>query len=407
MNRVYHATGSSLWVGASFVSLSSGSESKSTGATTSPTTPVSTSATTTETASTPIQSSTGVASTTDWPLSVTTSPTPSASPVKQTGISKGAAAGIGIGCLLAGVLITGLLAWLCLGKRRSKPRPGDQEGSAMAFLHREKGPVVNAHSVSSGNTLAAAIDNGLPQPLEDKAITGEVNKLENLIKNHVQSFYHTSRVSPGLLDSDDLQRLGTSLPISIGTLSTLLDNSTTREIALRFCIAWVLTSRIELRDNATATFLPPEAFHSFQSMYSADQDSRVKSLRLAKWRAITAELMQPKYGQSSFTSSDPRTESIAEALDVLDAILRPYADSRMNSAERRRNLEEMLKRAASFAFTLFAQPSSWIFDWQEEQGVRSGSLCIFPALLQASDETGEPVRPPRKLSEAVVRKLDG
>lgn len=79
----------------------------------------------------------------------------------------------------------------------------------------------------------------------------------------------------------------------------------------------------------------------------------------------------------------------------------------MDNNQRKRNLEEILKRAAGFAFTLFAHPSSWTFDWKEEQGVKSGSLCVFPALLQISDDTGEAVKPPRQFSDAIVRTLDG
>jgi hypothetical protein len=78
----------------------------------------------------------------------------------------------------------------------------------------------------------------------------------------------------------------------------------------------------------------------------------------------------------------------------------------MDDGARSRNLEEILKRAAQFAFTLFSQPTAWDFDWQNEHGVKSGSFCIFPALVQTSDENGEPLNPPRPFSEAVNRRLD-
>jgi hypothetical protein len=87
-------------------------------------------------------------------------------------------------------------------------------------------------------------------------------------------------------------------------------------------------------------------------------------------------------------------------------VLRPFADARMDDGARSRNLEEILKRAAQFAFTLFSQPTAWDFDWQNEEGVKSGSLCIFPALVQVADENGEPIRPPRPFSDAVNRRLD-
>lgn len=106
-----------------------------------------------------------------------------------------------------------------------------------------------------------------------------------------------------------------------------------------------------------------------------------------------------------FNPSDSRKSSIAAALEVLENVLRPYADSRMNDVQRRRNLEELLKRSATFAFTLFSQPSTWSFDWQDGRGIKSGELCIFPALVQLSDEAGRLISPPRPFNDAVVRRL--
>jgi hypothetical protein len=126
---------------------------------------------------------------------------------------------------------------------------------------------------------------------------------------------------------------------------------------------------------------------------------------LARWRVTTAELMHGSYVRDPFTASDGRNASVQAAANTLDNILRPFADSRMENGERRRNLEEILKRAALFAFTLFSQPSTWDFDWQA-QGIKPGELCIFPALVQLSSETGQPINPPLPFSEAVVRRLD-
>ena len=117
--------------------------------------------------------------------------------------------------------------------------------------------------------------------------------------------------------------------------------------------------------------------------------------------------MHPTYVQDAFTPSDARNGAIHSLTQILENILQPFADSRMNNEERKRNLEGILKRSAIFAFTLFSQPSSWEFDWKEEQSVKSGELCIFPALVQVTNEAGEPIRPPRSLSEAVVRRLEG
>jgi hypothetical protein len=352
-------------------------------------------------------------------LSASQNPTSEPEP---SGIKAGAVAGVAIGCLIAGALIAGLLVWFLVGRRRKAASAQYHESSAVTLINREKGANAQVTSVASGSPIPKAIENGLPQPLEDQAISGEVSKISNAIKNHVQSFYHNGKVSPGLLDLDDLQGLGSNLPMSTGTLSTLLGNSDTREIALRFCIAWVAVSRMQLEAHPSTTFLPPEVTECFLSMTPEDRGPRGRmsqsinmnltnpaiahALYMSKWRVITAELLQSVYVRNPFSAVDPRSQNIKAAINVLEGILQPYADSRVDNTQRRRNLEEILKRSALFAFTLFSQPSSWKFDWQDEEVFKSGSLCVFPALVQVTDENGDSVKPPRPFSEAVIRRLD-
>jgi hypothetical protein len=353
-------------------------------------------------------------------------PRPTSNPIRakdNKGIASGAVAGVAIGCLVAGALFSGLILWFCLGRSKKSARARDQESSSLALMPpSEKGPVSKILSVGSGSPGSGEIDGRLPQPLEDEVISSGISGIGVSIKNHVQSFYHSGRVSSGLLDLDDLQSLGSDLPISTGTLSTLLGNPDTREVAIRFCIGWVVVSRMQLSSPGT-TFLPPEVAECFRSMAIVNCASQCKYYSksaerihinihvaqmsfLAKWRGITAELLQPTYVRNPFSTSDPRQQSIEIALDTLDGILLPFADSRMDNTQRIQNLREILKRAATFAFTLFSQPSTWDFDWQEQQGVLSGGLCIFPAFVQVTDESGESVKPPRILSEAIVRSLD-
>ncbi|KAF2646543.1 hypothetical protein P280DRAFT_415937 [Massarina eburnea CBS 473.64] len=332
-----------------------------------------------------------------------TSPTPSSTgkmDPKKNGLGTGAVVGVAIGCLIAGALIAGLLAF-CFMKRKKPKSARDSEASALALMYQEKGPAVKAVSVPF------AMEGGIPQPLEDKAVSGEISKISNLIKNHVQSYYHSKSVNPGLIDYDDIQALGDDLPVSVGTLTTLLGNAATREPALRFCIAWVITSRIQLHDSPTTTFLPHEISECLRSMSPLDRGSKVHAMYFAKWRVITAELIRSTYVRTPFSAKDSRVHNIQAAASLLGNVLRPYSDSRMDEKERSRNLEEILKRAAQFAFTLFSQPAGYDFDWENEQDVQSGSICIFPALVQISDDNGGFIKPPRLFSEAVVRRLDG
>ena len=214
------------------------------------------------------------------------------------------------------------------------------------------------------------------------------------------------------------------MPISTGTLSTLLDNTATREVALRFCIAWAIVFRLQNYGSPSESLLPHEVCVPMSEITIAKRGSKSRhlpchansstkltqlahNLQSARWRVTTAELLHATYVRDAFTPSDSRNAAIHLLTQALENILQPFADSRMSKEERKRNLEEIIKRSAIFAFTLFSQPSSWEFDWKVEQGVKSGELCIFPALVQVINELGEPVMPPRSFSEAVVRKLQG
>jgi hypothetical protein len=310
--------------------------------------------------------------------------------------------------------------------RRSRKRRqlSIQDGGATAHLGHEKQPILGALSKGSSNSTLRTIENNLPLPLEDNAISGDVTKLSTLIKNHVQSYYHESSVPPDTVTLDAFQALGNNLPISVGTLGTLLANPTTREVGLRFCIAWVIVARINPKGDPTATLLPPEIVHCMLSMTALDGKPQgkldehrylvsltkycvVRDAFLRNWRTITGELMQTSYLRSPFTSQDARNRNIARTTGALEAILSPYAVSQSDHTTRRRNLEEIIKRAATFAFVIFSQPSSWRMEWPDARSMEPGSLVIFPALEQLADEEGRAFSPPRVFSEKVVRRIEG
>lgn len=186
--------------------------------------------------------------------------------VKSPGVTSGAAAGIAIGCLIAGGLIAGLVFWFCWRKRKAADIR-DHEASRIALMPaHEKGFAANTVPLGSGSSAVSPVSAALPLPLEDKAITSEISKIANSIKNHVQSYYQNSRVSPGLIDVDDIHAIGGGQPISAGTLSTLLGNTATREIALRFCIAWAVCSRMQPGGDPKTSLLPLEVAGCVQSI---------------------------------------------------------------------------------------------------------------------------------------------
>ncbi|KAL8910941.1 MAG: hypothetical protein Q9171_003808 [Xanthocarpia ochracea] len=128
---------------------------------------------------------------------------------------------------------------------------------------------------------------------------------------------------------------------------------------------------------------------------------------MSRWRTFTAVLLQDRYGSTTLTASDPRNQNISEALQALNAVLRPFADDQQrDDRERLQKLEEILKRSARFGFTLFSQPSMWEFEWNTPPNAGRGTLVISPALKQVTDENGRRVSPRVIEEQEVTRGLE-
>ena len=179
-------------------------------------------------------------------------------------LSKGAAAGIGVGCAAAGALIAAFIVFLLMRrKRRSRP-------SRSYPLQEKAATNGGANSKSPASGAFALAESSLPLPLEDAAIGGEISRLQTLIKNYAQSYYHTSPVTT---KTPDLSALGPNLSIPAATLAAMLANPRTRIVAIRYCLAWIVFSRLGLDSDANTSLLPPEVASCARPM-SADTASK-------------------------------------------------------------------------------------------------------------------------------------
>jgi hypothetical protein len=173
---------------------------------------------------------------------------------------------------------------------------------------QEKGFSAKTVPLAGARHSTTGVAGGLPQPLEDKAISGDVSKISNAIKNHVQSYYHTSRISPGLIDYDDLHALGSNLPISVGTLTTLMGNAATREIALRFIIAWVVVSRLQPSKDPSMSLLPSEVAQCYKTISTGDRGFQ-GTLFVANNTAITNDY-SPSLADVTLACDDCRADPV-------------------------------------------------------------------------------------------------
>lgn len=187
------------------------------------------------------------------------------------GLSKGAAAGIGVGCAIAGALIAACIVFLIMrARRKSRSNESYPLQEKPGALSKSLNGNANANSPASG--AFAKAESSLPLPLEDAAIGGEISRLQTLIKNYAQSYYHTSPVAG---KTADLSALGSNLSIPPATLAAMLANPRTRIVAIRYCLAWVIFSRLGLDSDANTSLLPPEVAGCARPM-SADTATKSK-----------------------------------------------------------------------------------------------------------------------------------
>ncbi|KAL9597511.1 MAG: hypothetical protein Q9219_005093 [cf. Caloplaca sp. 3 TL-2023] len=336
----------------------------------------------------------------------TGSPNQSASTRRQASsnsISPGAAAGIGIGCAIAGALIAAAILAFFFRRRTRRHEPSRSEVVPLNGF----APVEKTISTPDPSTPASLVDRNLPQPIGDQALGGELSHLRASIRDHVQNYYHTDNV----LGSVDQAALGViaagNMPLIASSLASLLSNPATRLIAVRFCIAWVALSRIDHSCEPDRSFLPPEIAGCLVSIAGAREDPSTRMAFLSKWRTITASLLESKYGQATITSYDARNQNISEALQALDTVLSPYAAEKRNDRARTQGLEEVLKHGARFGFLLFSQPSTWELDWNAPSNAGRGALAISPSLMQIGDDHSRRLPRPRVVEEQeLARGLD-
>ena len=107
----------------------------------------------------------------------------------------------------------------------------------------------------------------------------------------------------------------------------------------------------------------------------------------SQWRVLTA-----------FLHPDPRTEQgFKKALDVkidrgVEAFTKAFltwAKQGAGDQNRKDSLRRILELANDAGLLLFAQPSTFMFDWSD----KDGTVTVSPALVKRLDESGKLLSP--------------
>ncbi|KAH7321602.1 hypothetical protein BKA65DRAFT_555954 [Rhexocercosporidium sp. MPI-PUGE-AT-0058] len=323
--------------------------------------------------------------------------------MNKKGISSGAAAGIGIGGAIAGAVVAGLIL-LFLFARYKKRRQQQQPNAFATHLPNYNSDLGRQEKGISTPTKSGLIVAEMPQPVEDDAIIGALSRLRDSIKNHVQSFYHTSTISTQSLNQAVLSGVANDTGIQVSELHNLLATPASRIPALRLCVAWIILSRCDGRGPPGTSLLPEEAAAVAAMITSVDYKDTRKAALASKLKVISGALLQSHTGQAQPLQSANLDHRIEQAVLTANDFLTPFLDSSADatSEKRLRNLESIVRRASQLAMLLFSQPSIWALNFGGSSTARSGTMLVFPGLLETASEDGIVRQPPRQFHEPEV-----
>lgn len=216
-------------------------------------------------------------------------------------VSTGAAVGIAMGSLIAGILICGLVVDLLGGHRyilKKKPARGaDGEdrnleesifGEKASRSHRG-GPIDPERILSTPeqqqNSPVSSLDSSSSSIATIETLDQEVRQefvnLNIAIKGHAELYYNlrpiedevalkSASCDTNLSTLDDL--LGPTAPLDAIAMDSLLQTPETRHEGIRLLIAWSLFRFIQLDAPVERTLLPPELVQCAQAMSRRRQD---------------------------------------------------------------------------------------------------------------------------------------
>ena len=173
-------------------------------------------------------------------------------------MSNGAVAGIGIGSAIAGAALSALIMFFLFARYKKRHQKEPAHISHLPSYNSDIGRQEKGLPTPLKKGVVVT-ENYLPQPAEDDAIIGELSRLRDNIKNHVQSFYITEPIDPQSLDRGVLREVSRDTGIQFSKLQDLLVNRTSRNSALRLCISWMILSRCAGKGPADISLLPEEA----------------------------------------------------------------------------------------------------------------------------------------------------
>ncbi|PSR82546.1 hypothetical protein BD289DRAFT_392123 [Coniella lustricola] len=343
---------------------------------------------------------------------------PTASSIAKTtnGIGSGAVAGIAIACVVVGIAIGAIVAFLILKRRhRQASRLRHVALDRHDRQERQDRQERREHRENHDNYQSAAKDDivlgdFLLTQRSDKEIADELETLGQLIQQHTENNYH---MHPVELDANaSHQALGElGFESDDGVTSTqaiisLAQDPRTRPGAIQHIISRVVLNNFEPTSRSLYSMLPAYVLdfaHAIPPVERHRGSPDAVLTAFTRWRQLTAFLLNPRRSERGTLPPQPETLSsqAKQTAWALNNFLGPLVEPDQ-AQEQESHLQQVIMECGKFEYFLFSQPAQ--FRLHFPQGQTQG-IVRLPALERTSDEQGNVLTVPQVVSRPQVEKL--
>lgn len=262
----------------------------------------------------------------------------------------------------------------------------------------------------------------LPASLDDRTVKLSIQAVFHQADLHVENFYGDMDVPMTEDLAVALEKVDSRyLPDSV---VSLIPRSRAPTALIKHCLIQLIVSRISVDGGRDASFLPSDlvilpsiitAAAGDQARKRGESCSSTELLDVtdpatgfdqaySHWRVLSAYLRPDTRQDQAYLSK--RDAKIAAVVDAFSGAFAPWLSPDYSREDRRRNLTAIMRNAAETGISIFAQPSTFRYEWSLRQGkARDGNIVVTPAFLKIGDEGGHPLERAQVMVEMVTQSL--
>ncbi|QGI63376.1 hypothetical protein CEK26_007327 [Fusarium fujikuroi] len=283
------------------------------------------------------------------------------------GLKGGPVAGVAIGCLVAGLAL-GLIAAFLLFRRRRRGKPAN-EGFVLADQKYTE-PKDGTQVIVSSSRHDAELSQFLLEATPDKDLQAELRSLSELIYQHVENYYRRPQVQADPAEvAQSLTNIGYSPEASglqADTVAAICLSPKTSQVGLRHVLSHVIFRSLDFNSGSSLSMLPLEVATLTQRSHSAENaNNPAITLARSRWRTLSALLLHPNPDERtplpvSVTEASPMALSLSNELNQFLGVF--VTQDTASLQDQMNHLQAVILECTKLGYVVLSQPSDLGFD---------------------------------------------